>query len=103
VNGPKTQVESARKTAVRAALALSAAALAVWLLAACSGTPWKEGQPNARLGENCVRASTKGPLKRVTNYADPELCGRIVAHRSPYHVRTKPMPEAVATAAVQGR
>ena len=80
-----------------AAVALCAALAAAWLLAACSSNPWHQGTPDSRLGENCYRTSTRGPMTRVVNYADPELCERPVAHRGPYHVRTRPMPKAGET------
>ena len=80
-----------------------ALAAVLWLagLGACSPQgPWKEGKADARWGENCVRTSTAGPETRVTNYVDPELCGRQVAQRGPYRVRTRPAP---VTSVTQGR
>jgi hypothetical protein len=81
----------AKRAVLGAAVALGIALAALWLLAACAN-PWQEGIPDARLGENCTRTSTAGPRTRVINYVDPELCGRQVARRGPYHVRTRPMP-----------
>jgi hypothetical protein len=57
----------------------------VALLAACS-----EAEPWRAVGNTCVRASEEGPLRRVINRVDPELCGRYQKHRSPVYVRIQP-------------
>jgi hypothetical protein len=66
------------------------------LLAACgdkgppigddSGLPWVEHNGV------CVRQSETGPLGRVINRVDPELCGRYVKHRPNVYVRIVPPP-----------
>jgi hypothetical protein len=38
----------------------------------------------------CMRESEEGPLRRVINRTDPELCGRRVRHRPPEFVRISP-------------
>lgn len=91
MNGSGGRRVDARRAVLGAAVALGVALAALWLLAACSN-PWQVGTPDPRLGENCTRTSTRGPKTRVVNYVDPELCGRQVAHRGPYRVRTRPMP-----------
>ncbi len=53
-------------------------------IADTSGEEW-------RLSKSyCMRESEEGPLRRVINRTDPELCGRRVRHRSPEYVRILP-------------
>ena len=65
-------------------------------LVGCS-EPWKQGPDDPRLGGNCVRGMDRRPVARTINYVEPELCGRKVEHRGPYHVRLAPMPADAAT------
>jgi hypothetical protein len=81
-----------------AGAALGAALLAL-ACAACSPA-WHKGRPDPRQGENCVRDVERRPVARTINYVEPELCGRKVAKRGPYHVRT---PAVRMPLAEQGR
>ncbi len=62
-------------------------ALLVVGVAACSSdggfNPW------VARGDACVRESSEGPTRRVTNYTDNELCGRTVKHRSKDYLRVE--------------
>ncbi len=84
------------------AMALGAALLALAGLAGCgSAGPGDGAEPvildnsedpwMARDGA-CVRESTEGPLRRVVNRADPELCGRAPRHRPADFVRVLAPP-----------
>jgi hypothetical protein len=83
-----TKVARALRPGLGAALGSALIAVAC---GACAPA-WHEGPPHARWGENCVREVRTHPVARTINYVDPELCGRQVAGRSPYHVRTMPVP-----------
>ena len=50
------------------------------------------GEPWVMRGDTCVRESEEGPLRRVINRVDPELCGRKLKTRSDVYVRVLPPP-----------
>lgn len=52
-----------------------------------SGEEWHQQ------GDACVRVSEERPLRRVTNYADPELCDRTPTRRQRVYVRVPPPEE----------
>ena len=66
------------------------------LLAACGGKGAQivddSGETWVARGGACVRQSEDGPVRRVINRADPELCGRSLKHRSLEYVRVIPPP-----------
>lgn len=46
-----------------------------------SGEPWE------MVDGNCVREAEEGPVRRVINRSDPELCGRAIKNRPPDYIR----------------
>jgi hypothetical protein len=81
---------------------LLGAMLALWvaapLLAACGGGSQPQimdgsGEEWRVQGNHCVRENDDGgPVRRVVNRVDPELCGRTVKVRSRDYVRVVPPP-----------
>ena len=67
-------------------------------LAGCGGNSGSvevlddSGEPWVLRGSACVRESEEGPMRRVINRVDPELCGRRVKTRSEVYVRVLPPP-----------
>ncbi len=72
--------------------------LALWMglaLAACAGNGAVQivdtsGEEWMMREDHCLRESLEGPMRRVINRVDPELCGRSVRPRSPVYVRILP-------------
>lgn len=69
--------------------------LAGFVIASCSGgnapviadeseDPWN------RSNGHCIRESSEGPVMRVTNRTDPELCGIKIKERPEEYVRVIP-------------
>lgn len=76
---------------------IAAAALLLLLLGACSGKDAPEIRDESGLawvarGSRCVRESEEGPVRRVINRTDPELCGIVVKRRPSVYVRVVPPP-----------
>jgi hypothetical protein len=72
-------------------------ALGLGLLAGCGGGPAVQvqdtsGEPWVARDDTCVRELSEGPVRRVINRVDPELCGRWQKHRSDVYVRVLPPP-----------
>lgn len=64
-------------------------------LASCSGGQGaniadESDDPWGRSNGHCVRESTEGPMMRVTNRTDPELCGIKTKDRPKEYVRVTP-------------
>ncbi|MBI3994234.1 MAG: hypothetical protein HY342_13250 [Candidatus Lambdaproteobacteria bacterium] len=62
-------------------------ALCSLALAGCGGG--YAAQPWVARGDSCVRESGEGPLRRVTNRTDNELCDRKVKHRHQAYLRVE--------------
>lgn len=79
---------------IKIAIALVAVLLLAVFLSSCSnGGPEiadTSGEEWRLSNSYCMRESEEGPLRRVINRTDPELCGRRVRHRSPEYVRILP-------------
>ncbi len=82
--------DRAKAACRRAVWATIAACVLAGAVAGCAET-WKQGPDDPRLGGNCVRGMDHRPIARTINYVEPELCGRKVERRGPYHVRLAPM------------
>jgi len=84
-----------RAGALRLARVCAVAGLCL-LLAACGGKGAQivddSGETWLARGNDCVRQSEEGPVRRVINRADPELCSRSLKHRSLEYVRVIPPP-----------